>query len=76
MLEKLQAKIEKLRQDREELERQKVSVQSTLDATYGALQICEILLKEIENEGIEKGTDGNDNGGSTVRNIANSKKSK
>ena len=62
MLEKLQIKVEKLRQDREELERQKVSIQSTLDATYGALQICEIMLKEIENERVDEGQHDNDNG--------------
>ena len=61
MLDKLQAKVEKLRQDRAELERQKVSVQSTLDATHGAIQILEILIKENEHEGIDEGQHDNDN---------------
>ena len=61
MLEKLQAKVEKLRQDMVELERQKVSLQSTLDATHGAIQICEIMLKEINDERVDEGQNDNDN---------------
>ena len=60
MIEKLNKKIEELKNQYQELIKQKETIQSNIEATFGAIQMCEILIKEEaqeeNNEDIQEGT--------------------
>jgi len=59
MREKLNKKIEELKKQYQELVKQKETIQSNIEATFGAIQMCEILIKEEQaeekNERVKKG---------------------
>ena len=50
MVEKLNKKIEELKNQYQELVKQKETIQSNIEATFGAIQMCEILIKEETQE--------------------------